>query len=716
MLARDSIRCLAVALLVAGALISGLPASPGVAQADPYPSYTYDFWKNPVPAPQAYLPTRIISGDDIGAGPLNQPRDLFVDANRNVYIVDTGNNRLVCLDENWNLRLVVSEFFHDGQVDRFRTPLGVCVTDDGHIFVADRGNGRIVELDGEGRFVRQIGAPSSDAEGLVAADFVYRPFKVAVDRVGRVYVLAEGVYDGVMVFDLAGTFRGFIGSPRVKPTIADIFWTRFATEEQRSRMALFLPTEYNTIDLDDTGFLCACEKNQVRRLNPAGVDVLRRSGFHDPVGDVSVADQAWQEPSYFEDVAARESGIYSVLDRQRGRVFTYNSNGELLYVFGGIGYARDLFSSPAAIDSAGMQILVLDRRLNHVVVFEPTAYALAIHAALDLYHSGRYDESAAVWRRVLDWNSNYDQAYSGIGRSQFMKAEYTAAMRSFRLGNNRKGYSDALRRYREQVIRTNFNYIAPGVVCLGLAVWGILRLRKSRISDRSIGKAESSLRQAAPADTDRSLGTRLRQFGRGIRYALFVVFHPFDGFDELKKRGKEAVSAATAILVLVVLTYVGMSQYTGFVFNTRDLSKVNVVFLATSVLFPFLLWCAVNWSLTTLADGKGTFRDIYVATAYALSPIVIINVPLTLISNVLVQEEGSFYYLFLGISLAWSLILILIAMMSIHEYEPGKAVWTSGLTVVGMGTVVYLGILFFSVINVMAGFVSSIRTELILRL
>lgn len=710
-----SARFLVALLLIAVALISGLPSMLMTAHADPYPSYTYDFWGNPVPAPLPYLPKRIISGDDIGVGPLNQPRDLFVDSNRNVYIVDTGNNRLVCLDENWNLRLVVSEFMHDSQVDRFRTPLGIFVTDDGHIFVADRGNSRVVELDDKGRFIRQIGEPQRDIEGLVAADFVYRPFKVAVDRADRVYVLAEGVYDGVMVFDLAGNFRGFIGSPRVKPTIADIFWKRFATEEQRERMALFLPTEYNTIDLDQTGFLYACEKNQVRRLNPAGTDVLRRDGFHDPLGDVSVANHAWQDASYFEDVVARESGIYSVLDRQRGRIFTYNSDGELLYVFGGIGNVRNLFLSPVAMDCAGMEVLVLDRRLNHIVVFEPTAYAATIHTALYLYSIGRYDESAAVWRRVLDMNSNYDQAYSGIGRAHFMKAQYSEAMHNFRLGNNRKGYSDAFRRYREQVVGTYFNAIALGTVCFVFVLWGLTRLHRARKA-RDLDKAKSAVEQPAGLETDRPIGGWLRQLGSGMYYAVYLVFHPFDGFDALKRRGRAAVPAATAILALVVLTYVGMYQYTGFIFNTRNLSEANVLFLAISVLAPFALWCAVNWSLTTLADGKGTLRDIYVATAYALSPIVIINIPLTCISNVLVQEEGLFYYLALSISLAWSLVLLLIAMMSIHEYSSGKAIVTSGLTVVGMGTVVYLGILFFSVINVIAGFASSIRTELILRL
>jgi hypothetical protein len=159
-----------------------------------------------------------------------------------------------------------------------------------------------------------------------------------------------------------------------------------------------------------------------------------------------------------------------------------------------------------------------------------------------------------------------------------------------------------------------------------------------------------------------------------------------------------------------------MCQYTGFIFNTRDLARINAWVLGLTVLAPFVLWCAVNWGLTTLMDGKGSFRDVCVATAYALAPVAIVNIPLTGLSNVLVRDEGTFYYLILYMSLAWSLVLLLAAMMSIHEYELGKAVVTGGLTVAGMVTVVYLGILFFSVINVIIGFVSSIRAELVLRL
>lgn len=723
LLARDLVRLLTAAFL-AVAVSSSLPAAVEIAHAEPYPSYTYDFWGNPVPSPQAYVRAMVIDGDDMGVGPLNQPRDLFVDAGGCIYISDTGNNRIICLDAEWSLLRVISEFERDGATDRLNTPLGIFVTDSGQIFVADRGNRRVVQFNRDGDFVREISSPQTDVEGLVSRDLVFRPFKVAVDRADRVYVLAEGVYDGVMVFALDGTFRGYIGSPRVEPSLADLFWSRFATEEQRSRMALFLPTEYNTIDLDDVGFLYATEKNKIRRLNPAGIDILRRVGFHEPVGDVSVSDHAFEQPSYFEDVVARGAGIYSTLDRQRGRVFTYNSNGELLYVFGGVGSTRDLFASPTAIECAGEQILVLDRRMNHVVVFEPTRYARLIHTALQLYNTGHYDEAADVWREVLNLNVNYDQAYSGIARSYLRTERYAEAVRSFRLGNNRKGYSEAFRRYREEFVRTHFSAIAGGLTALAGLLWVALWLRSKRRRTLSEMTGRSGRRPgldpwspcSGRKDGDTPVTGWLRRFVNGVAYSLVVIAHPLDGFHELKRAGKALVPAATGVLALVVLTYVCMCQYTGFVFNTRDLSKANVLVQAVSVLAPFLLWCAVNWALTTLMDGKGSFRDIYVATAFALIPIAVVNLPLTLLSNVLTQEESLYYYGFLYMSLAWSLVLVLAAMMSIHEYDLAKTFATGGLTVVGMGTVVYLGILFFSVINVVAGFVSSVRAELVLRL
>jgi hypothetical protein len=97
-------------------------------------------------------------------------------------------------------------------------------------------------------------------------------------------------------------------------------------------------------------------------------------------------------------------------------------------------------------------------------------------------------------------------------------------------------------------------------------------------------------------------------------------------------------------------------------------------------------------------------------------PFVLINLPLTLVSNYLTLEEGTFYY-FLNICAAvWTVYLVFAGMMTIHDYETGKNFWTCLLTIVGIGVVLFIALLFVHVINVVVGFISSVYAELVLRL
>src|SRR5690606_2003486 len=122
--------------------------------------------------------------------------------------------------------------------------------------------------------------------------------------------------------------------------------------------------------------------------------------------------------------------------------------------------------------------------------------------------------------------------------------------------------------------------------------------------------------------------------------------------------GTASLPASLIILFLVVATYVASRQYTGFIFNTADLTRINLLMEFASVLVPFLLWCTVNWALTTLMDGKGTFLDIVSATSVALLPMVLIPAPLIVVSNYITAEEGTFYYFFQVLAMLWSAILI----------------------------------------------------------
>ena len=153
------------------------------------------------------------------------------------------------------------------------------------------------------------------------------------------------------------------------------------------------------------------------------------------------------------DITVQPYGVYSVLDGNRGRVFTYDNNGNLLYEFGYWGTDQGQLASPVAIDCLDKTMLVLDSQRRGIVVFEPTDYALLIWAALDAYERGDYYLAERIWGQLLVLNSNFDVAYTGIGRALLRRGEYAEAMKNFKLGNNRAEYSEAF----EPVSYTHLN-------------------------------------------------------------------------------------------------------------------------------------------------------------------------------------------------------------------------------------------------------------------
>jgi len=707
----------------AGAAVS-VPAAPSFVV--PYTSYTYDYWGQAVAAPQAYLPVRTVRGEDLGVGPFSNPRDLYVSPNGRIYIADTGNHRVIVLDSDWSLLRVISRFENGGVEDRLSSPNGVFVTATEELYVADTGNGRIVHFDSEGRLLRTIGPPESDVEGVLPAGFVYRPLKIGVDLHGRIYVISQDVFEGLITFSEDGQFRGFVGAPRVTPNLIDYIWSRIATREQRAQMQLFLPTEYSNLDIDPDGFIYATvvdrdengadglRADRLRRLNYKGEDLLRRIGFYPPVGDVQFPNR-WstatrRSSSILIDVSVNELGTYSVLDNNRGRVFTYDNNGNLLFVFGYRGQDKGQAMNPVALDRLGLQMLVLDAGLGSVVVFEPTEYALLILAAMDSYQRGRYAEAEAIWREVLEHNANYDLAYTGIGRSLLRRGEYAEAMWYFRLGNNRRDYSEAFSLYRRGIIYQNFGkfgFAGVFVVAAAAGARSWLRRRERRSAWREVAAAQ--LRQSGP-------GRRFLELLSALRFSLRAIVHPFEGFYELKKGVPGSLGAAWIILALVVANAVASTQYTGFIFNTTDLTRVNLLMEILSVLIPFFLWTGVNWALTTLMDGKGTMRQIFVATSYALLPLVLFGAPSIVLSNYITAEEEAFLRFFQILGTLWTGVLIVIGgVMTTHEYEFPKAVATCLLTVVGMGFVLFLAFLGINLSEQVYLFVQGVVGELLYR-
>lgn len=687
-------------------------------------SYTYNFWREMMPAPHAYLPIQAVNGNHLGIGPLVSPQDLVATEEGYIYILDSGNNRIIQLDGEWALVRVIEDFTGQGVLDgKFNNPTGIHVSPEGDLYIADRGNGRIVVLNKELEAQLIIESPAKQAPEYFEADFRFRPDKLSSDNEGTIYAIATGVYDGILEFDIQGRFLGFKGAPRVAPSLADYLWRRIATEAQRERMVLFLPVEHSNLAVDERGFVYATAvgeglpvEERIRRLNTAGRDILSRDSVLPPVGDFVGADDS---ESTMIDILPGMYGTYSVLDSVRGRVFTYDSTGSLLYVFGGLGNSLGTFRNPVALANLNGNMLVLDSLKNSVTIFAPTEYQRTIFAALGHYDRGHFQEAAAKWAQVLELNTNYDLAYTGTGNAHFMQGEYSRAMTNFHLANNRAAYSEAYRFYRRDLLGDKFGILAVIIVIILAVTWWACRPRPKYLDVvEAMGKeaATYSEVQSWELQESRGLSVNLKRIYYGLKFALRLIFRPLEGFWDLKHERRGNLPAAMTILSLVVLTYVIIRQYTGFLFNIRNPKELNILLEIFSIVFPFFLWSGINWSLTTLMDGKGSFTDIVIATAYALTPIILVSLPATLLSNFLTLQEGAFYYFFFYLSLLWSLGLLFFGTMVTHDYSFGGTVFVTGLTIVGIGIALFIGMLFVDIILQLFGFFVEVYQEFMFRL
>lgn len=202
------------------------------------------------------------------------------------------------------------------------------------------------------------------------------------------------------------------------------------------------------------------------------------------------------------------------------------------------------------------------------------------------------------------------------------------------------------------------------------------------------------------------------RYGKTIKYAFHVIFHPFDGFWDLKREKRGSLAAALTFVALTIITLTLEKQKTAFLFNPYRLEYINVVVDIVTVLLLYILWCVANWCLTSLMDGEGKFKDIAIATGYSLFPIILLRLPMILLSYMLTSSEGSFYEVIGVVSYLWAGALLILGTMITHQYTVKKTLLTCICTIVGMGVIMFIGLLFFNVIQQMITFISIIYEEI----
>lgn len=202
-----------------------------------------------------------------------------------------------------------------------------------------------------------------------------------------------------------------------------------------------------------------------------------------------------------------------------------------------------------------------------------------------------------------------------------------------------------------------------------------------------------------------------------VKYPLALMVHPFNGYWEHKYEQSRKLNLIISftLLVLLIVTNVLGGQYRGFVVHLYNPKEMNSLMEILFVVVPVLFWCIANWSLTTLMDGEGKFVEIFTSTCFSLTPLVLIQFPWIWLSNVISIQEAAFYNFFNILAMVWFIFLLFVGNMTVQQFTPAKTVGTILLTLVAMGFLAFLCLLFFSLVQQIVSFITLIYQEIVMR-
>ncbi len=440
-------------------------------------NYTYNFWGQDKRSIAAFELEDIIDGGSLGKVRMSSADDVFA-AGERIFIVDSAESRVNVLDPEFNLitsiKLVRNKdnkivVIGDNKQLMLNQPEGVFLSEKfNELYIADTGEERIIVLDGDKYYLKRIIEKPANMVG----DTLFKPSKIVVDETGRILTVVQDGYEGILELDKNGSFSRYFGVNKPKVDIIDYFWRSFASDEQKKKMEKLFAPSFNNVDIDEEGFVYAVTyddsaKDKVFRLNSKGENVLVEKGYFTVTGDMQYLENKDNE---FIDIAVTDYGVYAVLDRNTGRIFIYNFDGFLINIFNKNGNLKGNLKEAGGIEWLDKKLIVTDRQLACMFVFQPTEFGRIVLEAEELYFKGKFNEAIKLFQKAIKLNSNYDLAYINIGKNHLLNDNYKEAMYYFKLGNSRSYYSQAYKYYRAIKLQENFGWLFAFIIITALLI------------------------------------------------------------------------------------------------------------------------------------------------------------------------------------------------------------------------------------------------------
>lgn len=582
----------------------------------------------------AYIPQKTITS--LG---LNKPEDIFLDSNDILYIADTGNKRIVKYDPK------TDEIIDILEDNNFSSPKGVFVTENGNIYVADAGAKSIFMFDNNLNKIETFNKPTTP----IFQDTNFEPSKICVDSVGTMYVLSEGVYSGIIQLSQENEFLGFFTVNTTTLTPMQAFQKLIFSREQLDSLAATVPNTFSNVFLDQNGIVYTTTMGTslsdgvgVKKHNTNGVNMLQKKIIS---GD---------SPT---DVWVDNRGIMYTSENE-GYINVYAKDGELIFRFGSPARTQDvegLFTRlPAIAVDSNYNIWGIDGEKGYIQKFAPTDYATTIFEAMDYYENGDYSESKDKWNSVLRLNQMSVLAHSGVGKALLREEDYETAAYHFEVSGDRKAFSDAFWEVRNNWLQAYLPNLIIVFLLLLFSYKLFFRFNKELVINTKV-----NIKQKA----------RKLPILKDIMFSADSSINPYDTFYEVRKNRAGSLLGATFIYLVGFIIYMTYRTYKGYIYQfvkieDMDISSLVIGFFAISSLFIFC-----NFLITSINDGLGTLKQIYLVPAYSALPITISMISVTALSHILVENEAFLLTLIMQVGTIWSLVVMFIGLLTVHDYS-----------------------------------------------
>ncbi len=628
----------------------------------------------------------------------NEARDMFVDDMDWLYVANTKDQEILIFDET-------NDFVLSFGSDVLMSPTGLFVRD--HvIYVADYGapednqSGRIhrFAFDRKTLSVTLIDSlPRPDSPVLRINDFVYRPQKIAVDDNLTMYVVSEGSYNGLLMINDENRFLSFFAPNPVRGSLMDYVLQFLYGNNENARLTKKIPPSVSNVHLDGSGYIYTVTQTTIE------------DGFGDTLKKVNIGGINFYPTDMIaaEDFVAVATGhvenVYALT--RAGFVFEYDREGTLLFVFAGSAQGTSrlgLFKNASGIATrSNGDLLILDQANNNIHVLRPTHFGQVVHEALGLYNQGKYVESQVLWEEVMRYNALFDLAHKGVGLSYYMQGDFEQAMEKFLISESKTEYSNAYWEVRNVYLLSHAGLFMVGVLLLSIGlmiVGGIDRrtafLNPMRNSVQKIGR---------------------RPMVRELGALFYFVKNPADACYEVKVRDAVRIRTAVIYIGLLVLVYTIHLLFTGLLFTDRVLERTVYTEELMKVLIPFVSFVLGNYLVSSLMDGEGTLKAVFVNTLGALVPVLIILPVMTVLSNVLTYNEAFLYQFLLVAMIIWTAVLIFFAIKETHHYTIRETVYNILLTALMMVVMILASIMVYFMVRQVIDFIGDLMKEAIIR-